>query len=131
MPSMQHVFKAGRKNRLFVVIALSFLLRAAATSAQGQAPPSSSGNGVKELRSAQSAAEILTPTDGVDFSGYIGKTVATVKKNWIAAMRAAFWTGTKGKAIVNCRIRSDGTIEDISLEGTSGTDSLDQAALRG
>ena len=131
MPSMQHVFKAGRKNRLFVVIALSFLLRAAATSAQGQAPPSSSGNGVKELRSAQSAAEILTPTDGVDFSGYIGKTVATVKRNWIAAMPAALFAGAKGKTTVEFRVRTNGKIENIALKTSSGADSLDRAVIQG
>jgi TonB family protein len=123
--------KAARAWQILTILILPLISHGLTARVQAPAPQSPASTPVQAPKSAQSAAEILTPTNGVDFSGYIGKTLATVKKNWIAAMRAAFWTGTKGKAIVNCRIRSDGTIEDISLEGTSGTDSLDQAALKG
>ena len=131
MLSTPHAVKAGRKARLFVVIALSFLMRATDTCAQGQAPQSPSSNAVQAARSAQSAAEILTPTNGVDFSGYLGRTMATVKKNWIAAMPAAFFPGAIGKATVEFQIQPDGKIENIALKSSSGTDSLDEAAIQG
>jgi TonB family protein len=104
---------------------------APATRTQEQVPQVSSSAATQAPRSALSAAEILTPTNGVDFSGYIGKTMATVKKNWIAAMPAAFYAGAKGKATVEFQIQSDGKIENILLKASSGTDSLDQAAIQG
>jgi TonB family protein len=129
LQSMQHTLKARWTNRVVMAIAMSFVLHPA--SAQGQVPQASSRTGVQAPRSALSAAEILTPTNGVDFSGYIGKTMVTVKKNWIAAMPAAFYAGAKGKTTLEFQIHSDGAIENISLKASSGTDSLDQAAIKG
>jgi TonB family protein len=54
-----------------------------------------------------------------------------VKKNWFAAMPGDALAGAKGKSTVVFRIQSDGKIEHVFLEVSSGTDSLDQAALKG
>jgi TonB family protein len=116
--------------RIFTVTSLSLVIWAPATRAQEQAPRASSGKAVQERNSSQ-IAELLTSTNGVDFSGYIGKEMATVKKNWIATMPPAVWAGAKGKTIVEFQIQSDGKIENISLRASSGTDSLDQAAIQG
>jgi TonB family protein len=121
---------ARRTFQIFTATSLS-LVMCAPTRAQEQAPQVSSSAAAQAPRSALSAAEILTPTNGVDFSGYIGKTMATVKKNWIAAMPAAFYAGAKDKATVEFQIQSDGKIENILLKASSGTDSLDQAAIQG
>jgi TonB family protein len=117
--------------RIFTVTSLSLVIWAPATRAQEQAPQASSGKAVQERNLSQTAVELLTPTNGVDFSGHIGKQMATVKKNWIAAMLPAVWAGAKGKTIVEFQIQSDGKIENISLKASSGTDSLDQAAIQG
>jgi TonB family protein len=122
---------ARRTFQIFTATSLSLVMCAPATRAQEQAPQASSRAAVQAPRSALSAAEILTPTNGVDFSGYIGKTMTTVKKNWIAAMPPEFYAGAKGKATVEFQIESDGKIENILLKTSSGTDSLDQAALKG
>lgn len=128
--SMQPFANFGRACHIVVVIALSLILRVPAAPAQGQASQPSSSAAVQAPRSAQSAAEILTPANGVDFSGYIGKALATVKKNWIDAMPATFYAGAKGKVTLEFQIQSDGKIENILLKASSGTDSLDQAAIQ-
>jgi TonB family protein len=129
--SMKHGFSAARALRILTIMTLSVALVGRTERAQEQAPQVPSVTAIQGPHSAQSAAEILTPTNGVDFSGYIGQTMATVKKNWIAAMPAAFYAGAKGKTTLEFQIQSDGRIENISLEASSGTDSLDQAAIKG
>lgn len=39
--------------------------------------------------------------------------------------------GEKGKTVIRFRIQPDGKAEDISVEGSSGNDLLDQAAIKG
>ncbi|HWO35410.1 MAG TPA: TonB family protein [Candidatus Acidoferrum sp.] len=122
---------ARRTFQIFTATSISLVMCAPAIRAQEQAPQVPPVTTIQAPHSAQSAAEILTPTNDVDFSGYIGKTMATVKKNWIAAMPAAFYAGAKGKTTLEFQIQSYGAIENISLKASSGTDSLDQAAIKG
>lgn len=129
--SMKQGSKAARACQILTVLILSLNLRGLTARAQEPAPQSPAGSPVQARRSALSAAEILTPTNGVDFSGYIGKAMVTVKKNWVATMPAEFYAGAKGKTTLEFQIQSDGAIENISLKATSGTDSLDQAAIKG
>ncbi len=128
---MKHCSNSARTVRILAIISLSVALDGPAARAQGQAPEVPSVTTIQAPHSAQSSAEILTPTNGVDFSGYISKTMAKVNKNWIAAMPAEFWSGAKGKTTVEFQIQTDGKIESVSLKATSGSDSLDQAALKG
>ncbi len=54
--------------------------------------------------------EILTPTEGVDFNGYVTRLVKSVKHNWYALMPDAAHDGEKGKVSVRFHIQQNGTI---------------------
>jgi TonB family protein len=77
---------------------------------------------------------ILTPTGGVDIRPYLEKMHGEVQKSWTAALPQAFYReefGEAVEAVIKFRINRDGTIQNVSLEVSSGNDSLDQAALSG
>jgi len=129
--SMQPFANFGRTCRIVAVIAMPLIMHAPSAAAQGQVPQTSPSTAGQSPNSSGAVVELLTPTNGVNFSSYIAKTMATLKKNWMAAMPAAFWAGAKGKTTVEFQIQSDGKIENITLKTSSGTDSLDQAAIQG
>ena len=67
-------------------------------------------------------AQILTPTEGVDFSSYIQRLLATLKRNWYAVMPQSAMMGDKGMVSTTFQINRDGSIPppDPLLEQTSG-----------
>jgi uncharacterized membrane protein YgcG len=73
---------------------------------------------------------MLTPTEGVDFSGYLARVVASVKQNWISIMPESVYLGDKGRVIWRFKIMRDGGVpgQDPALIGSSGKDPLDRAA---
>ena len=128
---MNRVFNTRLASTMLSTMALPIILSGAAARAQvqvQQTPPSSSAHAPTSL---QNAVVLLTTTGGVDFSQYVGKMSSQIKKNWFAAMPADALAGAKGKSAVVFRIQPDGKIEHIFLEVSSGSDSLDQAALKG
>jgi outer membrane biosynthesis protein TonB len=74
--------------------------------------------------------EMLTPTEGVDFSGYLNRVVASVKQNWEAIMPESAILGDRGRVVWQFRIMRDGSVpgQDPALMSTSGKDPLDRAA---
>src|SRR5271156_1487512 len=82
-------------------------------------PPNSSGYGL----------QILTPTGNVNFSGYLSRLHQDIKKNWMASLPEAYFEGAQGVSVIRFMVNKDGTIQDISLDRSSGNDSLDQASL--
>lgn len=79
----------------------------------------------------QPGAQILTPTEGVDFSSYIQRLLATLKRNWYAVMPESAMMGDKGMVSTTFQINRDGSIPspDPLLERTSGKGPLDNAAM--
>lgn len=82
-------------------------------------PPGSSSHGM----------QLLTPTEGVNFSSYMQIVRNRVNKNWTASLPEAFYKGEKGQAVIQFDINREGSIAHILLETSSGNDSLDQAAM--
>jgi outer membrane biosynthesis protein TonB len=75
--------------------------------------------------------EILTPTEGVDFSGYLQRVYLTVKRNWFAVMPESVRLGDKGKVSLQFRIMRNGVVPDgepVRVYG-SGKEPLDRAAI--
>ncbi len=79
---------------------------------------------------AGNGVTILTPTEGVDFQGYINRLLAKLKQNWITVMPESFYLGDKGIVAISFRINRDGSFpgESLSLDRTSGKEPLDTAA---
>jgi TonB family protein len=75
--------------------------------------------------------EMLTPTEGVDFTNYLARIVASVKRNWISVMPESARMGERGRVILQFRIFRDGMVPDAEpgLTGTSGKEPLDRAAI--
>src|SRR5437016_13794566 len=75
--------------------------------------------------------EILTPTEGVDFSDYMARVIAAVRRNWYAVMPESAMLGDRGRVALQFRIMKDGSVpagEPVRLIG-SGKEPLDRAAV--
>lgn len=88
----------------------------------------SSGAGGQGLLGA--GVQILTPTQGVDFSSYITRLLARVKQNWEAVMPVSAQMGEKGVVALQFHIMRNGDLPATEpfLVRTSGEGSLDGAA---
>ena len=75
--------------------------------------------------------EMLTPTEGVDFSSYLDRVVASVKRNWYSIMPESALMGEQGKVYITFKIMRDGSVPSQLpfLERTSGKIPLDRAAM--
>jgi hypothetical protein len=75
--------------------------------------------------------QILTPTEGVDFSQYLQRLLATVKRNWYAIIPESARLGDKGMVVIQFKIMKNGNVPlpDPSLTRTSGKEPLDHAAI--
>ncbi|TAN21776.1 MAG: TonB family protein [Acidobacteria bacterium] len=87
-------------------------------SGSGSAAPGQTGAGV----------QILTDTQGVDFSSYLRRIVEIVRRNWYAVMPETVYLGTKGRVVIIFNINTNGTVPGLRPVSLSGTASLDQAA---
>ncbi|OLB83021.1 MAG: hypothetical protein AUI12_17745 [Acidobacteria bacterium 13_2_20CM_2_57_6] len=75
--------------------------------------------------------EILTPTEGVDFSDYMARVIAAVRRNWYAVMPESAMLGDRGRVALQFRIMKNGSVPDgepVRLMG-SGKEPLDRAAV--
>jgi TonB family protein len=75
--------------------------------------------------------EMLTPTEGVDFTNYLARIVASVKRNWESVMPESARMGERGRVVLQFRIFRDGMVpnSEPGLMGTSGKEPLDRAAI--
>ena len=90
-------------------------------------PPSSGGRGV----GMGNGVDILSATEGVDFSAYIRRLLATLQRNWEAVMPESVRMGERGVVFTTFQINPDGSVSapDPTLERTSGKEPLDNAAV--
>jgi TonB family protein len=77
------------------------------------------------------AYQILTPTEGVDFSDYMARVLASVKRNWYAVMPESAQLGDRGRVVLEFSIRRNGSVPDADPERLlgSGKEPLDRAAV--
>jgi TonB family protein len=75
--------------------------------------------------------EMLTPTEGVDFTNYIARVLASVKRNWYAVMPESARLGDRGKVVLQFRIMRNGVVPDAepAMVGSSSKEPLDRAAI--
>jgi TonB family protein len=79
---------------------------------------------------AGNAVTILTPTEGVDFTTYINRVLAEVKRNWYSVMPESARLGDQGKVVLQFRIMRNGVVpeQEPVMMGSSGKEPLDRAA---
>jgi hypothetical protein len=93
--------------------------------------PSSSVPGGGGQGTAYGAMELLTPTEGVDFSNYLARVYASVKQNWFAVMPESVRLGDKGMVVLQFKIMRNGNVptgEPVIMRN-SGKEPLDRAAV--
>jgi TonB family protein len=74
--------------------------------------------------------QMLTPTEGVDFSGYLARVLDSVKRNWYAIMPESAEMGDRGRVVLDFKILRDGNVpgEDPEMMSSSQKEPLDRAA---
>jgi outer membrane biosynthesis protein TonB len=74
------------------------------------------------------AVQMLTPDQGVDFSGYLNRVVVRLRKNWLIPESAQM--GDRGWVVYEFKIMRDGSVPptDPLLRRGSGEEPLDYAA---
>jgi len=77
------------------------------------------------------AVEMLTPTEGVDFTNYIARVLASVKRNWYSVMPESARLGDQGKVVLQFHIMRNGVVPEAepAMVGSSGKEPLDRAAV--
>jgi TonB family protein len=75
--------------------------------------------------------DILTPTEGVDFSDYMARVLAEVRRNWYAVMPESAMLGDRGRVVLQFKIMKNGVVPDGEpvRTGSSGKEPLDRAAI--
>jgi TonB family protein len=74
---------------------------------------------------------ILSDTRGVDFGPYLARVVYIVRRNWYSVIPESARLGEKGRVAIVFEILKDGTVPQLRLVASSGSDALDRAALAG
>jgi len=79
----------------------------------------------------EGALQMLTPTEGVDFSNYLARVLASIKRNWYAVIPESARLGERGRVVLQFRILRDGSVPqmDPRLMATSTKEHLDRAAM--
>jgi TonB family protein len=72
---------------------------------------------------------ILSDTRGVDFGPYLARVVFSVRRNWYSMIPVAARLGQKGRVGIVFEILKDGSVPELRLVASSGSDSLDRAAV--
>jgi TonB family protein len=87
-------------------------------------PPLSSAVGGGQL-------QMLTPTEGVDFSNYLARVLASVKRNWYSVMPESARLGDRGNVVLQFKIMQNGQVlaPEPQMVSSSGKEPLDRAAL--
>ncbi len=100
-----------------------------AIGSAGPIPSGPGGGGGKGF--AGNAIQMLTPDEGVDFTNYLTRVLASVRRNWYAVIPESARLGERGKVVLQFRILRDGNVPfpEPELIATSSKEPLDRAAL--
>jgi TonB family protein len=74
---------------------------------------------------------ILSDTRGVDFGPYLARIVYIVRRNWYSVIPESARLGEKGRVGIVFEILKDGSVPQLRLVASSGSEALDRAALAG
>lgn len=91
------------------------------------------GHGVPGSRSGGTAfggIEMLSPTEGLDWTSYLQRVYITVRNNWYAIMPESVELGERGVVVLTFKIMRDGSVPSAEpvINRNSGKEPLDRAA---
>jgi TonB family protein len=81
--------------------------------------------------SSTEAPLILSDTQGFDFGPYLGRIVYIVRRNWYAEIPESARLGEKGRVAIVFEILKDGSVPQLRVVASSGSDRLDRATVAG
>ena len=76
-----------------------------------------------------SSLELLSDPLGVDFTAYLIRVLAAVRRNWYAVIPESAKLGRGGKVVIQFAIARDGNVPKLVIALPSGADPLDRAAV--
>jgi TonB family protein len=125
-------FRTSMKRRVNCVkpilrsLAMGALFALLLAQLQGQARQS-----VPTQQVNSPSAELLSPSEGVDFSAYLTDLCRVVKRNWYAVLPQSAMLGEKGRVVLRLQIQKDGRVagQTPTVEISSGKKALDKAAI--
>ncbi len=81
---------------------------------------------------AGSNLELLSDPMGVDFRPYLLQVLASVRRNWYAVIPESARLGmNRGSVAIQLRVVRSGSVAKLVIANSSGTNSLDRAAVAG
>ncbi len=106
----------------------------AAVQNRNSGPVAGPGDSLDEFRNVNpnfstSGPIILSDTRGVNFGPYLARVVYIVRHNWYAVIPESARLGEKGRVALVFEIVKDGSVPQLRLVSSSGSDALDRAAL--
>lgn len=107
--------------------------RAARSGGGGEYGGDGGANAPVQHPGNQGAVDVLSDTMGVDFGPYISRVVYETKRAWYPIIPgiAEPPINKQGVTVIRFKIRPDGSVIDMHLDGPAGTTSLDRAAWGG
>lgn len=92
---------------------------------QGRSGAGASGGG-----QAFGGLEMLSPTEGLDWTSYLQRVYVTVKRNWFAIMPESVELGERGVVVLTFKIMRNGGVpgDEPIIQRNSGKEPLDRAA---
>jgi hypothetical protein len=93
--------------------------------------PAPGGGGGPSQGLLTNGYELLTPTEGVDFSNYLARVLASVRRSWYSVIPESARLGDRGRVILQFKILREGFVPkgEPALLVTSGKGPLDLAAI--
>ena len=76
-----------------------------------------------------SSLELLSDPLGIDFTAYLIRVLAAVRRNWYAVIPESAKLGRGGKVVIQFAIARDGSVPKLVIAMPSGADPLDRAAV--
>ena len=79
----------------------------------------------------QSALELLSDPQGVDFKSYLIQVLAAVRRSWFSVLPESARFGRSGRVIIQFAVNRDGQVPKLVIYMPSGAEALDRAAVAG
>jgi len=79
----------------------------------------------------QSALELMSDPQGVDFKPYLIQVLAAVRRSWFSVMPESVRFGSTGRVVIQFAVDHNGQVTKLVLAQESGINALDRAAVAG
>ena len=79
----------------------------------------------------QSALELLSDPQGVDFKSYLVQVLAAVRRSWFSVLPESARFGRSGRVIIQFAVNRNGQVPKLVIYVPSGAEALDRAAVAG